>query len=375
MSTPTEVLPKLGWEALIEHWRSDLLAGFLVFLIALPLCLGIALASGFPPAAGIITAVVGGLIVSRLNGSYVTINGPAAGLIVVILNSVQVLGEGDPIAGYHYTLAAIMLAGALQFLMGVNRLGQWSTLVPSAVVHGMLAAIGIIILAKQSHVLLGVTPNTDSIITALIQIPQSLFHPQPQIALIGLTGLGVLIVWPLLKQPTLKLIPAPIMVLVTGMLLGQFFGLQHEHLHPFLSSAEIVAGHEHLIAPQYLVDLPDQVSAFFALPDFAKMTSLTFWEAVLSICLVGSLETLLSANAVDKLDPYKRQSDLDQELTAVGLGNMIVGFIGGLPMIAEIVRSSANINNGAKTAWANFFHGLILAVFVVFFPQDRKSVV
>lgn len=369
MSIQPELLPKVGWDGLKEHWRNDLLSGFLVFLIALPLCLGIAIASGFPPSAGLITALVGGLVISRLNGSYVTINGPAAGLIVVILSAVQTLGEGDAQAGYRYTLAAIMLAGAMQFLMGVNRTGQLSAFFPSAVVHGMLAAIGIIIIAKQSHVLLGVDPEPGSIFSTLAQIPHSLLNPDPVIALIGLSGLVVLFFWPRVKQPTLKLIPAPIMVVLVGMGFGQFFGLQHEHLHPFLSGAELAAGHAHLIAPRFLVDIPDQFSDFFYLPDFSKMQTLAFWETAVSICLVSSLESLLSANAVDKLDPYQRSSDLDRDLTAVGLGNMIVGFIGGLPMIAEIVRSSANINNGAKTGWANFFHGLILLVFVVLFPH------
>ncbi|MGZ8152065.1 MAG: SulP family inorganic anion transporter [Methylovulum sp.] len=363
------LLPKTGLDGLKENWRSELLAGFFVFLIALPLCLGIAIASGFPPSAGIITAIVGGLLVSRLNGSYVTINGPAAGLIVVIFSAVQALGEGDPLAGYRYTLAAIMIAGILQVLMGVYKAGQFSAFFPAAVVHGMLAAIGIIIIAKQSHVMLGASPEPGSIFSTIAQIPHSLLNPNPEIAFIGLSGLAILIVWPMLKHTRLKMIPAPIVVLLAGMGLGQFFGLQHEHIHLFLSDAALKAGHEHLIAPQFLVAIPDQFSSFFYLPDFSKAFTLEFWEAVISICLVGSLESLLSANAVDKLDPYKRSSNLDQDLAAVGFGNAVAGFLGGLPMIAEIVRSSANVNNGAKTGWANFFHGLILLAFVVLFPH------
>lgn len=362
-------LPKTGLNGLMENWRSDLLSGFFVFLIALPLCLGIAVASGFPPSAGIITAIIGGILVSRLNGSFVTINGPAAGLIVVVFNAVQVLGEGDSMAGYRYTLAAIMLAGGLQVMMGVYKAGQFSAFFPAAVVHGMLAAIGIIIIAKQSHVMLGVIPEPGSILSTIAQIPHSLLNPNPRIAFIGLSGLAVLILWPMVKHPKLKSIPAPLVVLLTGMGLAQIFGLQHEHWHPFLSDTEIKAGHQHLIAPQYLVAIPDQISDFFYLPDFSKVLTIEFWTAVIGICLVGSLETLLSANAVDKLDPYKRMSDLDRDLTAVGYGNVVAGFLGGLPMIAEIVRSSANVNYGAKTGWANFFQGLILLGFVVLFPH------
>ena len=156
MNKPSpSTLPKTGVAGLAEHWRSDLLSGFLVFLIALPLCLGISVASGFPPSAGIITAIIGGILVSRINGSFLTINGPAAGLIVVVLASVQSLGEGDAMAGYRYTLAAIVVAGVIQVLMGVFKTGQLSAFFPTSVVHGMMAAIGLIIIATQFHVMLG----------------------------------------------------------------------------------------------------------------------------------------------------------------------------------------------------------------------------
>jgi MFS superfamily sulfate permease-like transporter len=362
-------LPKTGLDGLKENWRSDLQSGFFVFLVALPLCLGISIASGFPPSAGIITAIVGGLLVSRMNGSFVTITGPAAGLIVVILSAVQTLGEGDPIAGYRYTLAAIMLAGALQVFLGVYRAGQYSAFFPTAVVHGMLAAIGIIIIAKQSHVMLGANPDPGGILSTLAQIPTSVLNLNPVIAAIGLSGLAILIFWPWVKHPKLKAIPAPLVVLVMGMVLAQILGLQHEHWHPLMSEDELAKGHAHLIAPQFLVDIPDELASFFYFPDFSKTFTLDFWGAVISICLVSSLETMLSASAVDKLDPCKRSSDLDQDLAAIGFGNAVAGFIGGLPMISDIIRSSANIEYGAKTGWSNFFHGLILLVFVALFPH------
>ncbi len=352
-----------GLESLKAHWQNDLLAGFFVFLVALPLCLAIAMASGFPPSAGIITAIVGGLLVSRINGSFVTINGPAAGLIVVVYSAVQALGQGDAMAGYRYTLAAIVVAGAFQVLMGLYKAGRFSAFFPASVVHGMLAAIGLIIIAKQSHIMLGVTPESGSILSMIAQIPYSLTHPKEEIAYIGLSGLAVLIFWPLLKHPMLKKIPAPLMVLLVGMGLGQFYGLQHEHLHL------IMTDHVHLIGPEFLVQIPDDFAASFFFPDFSKWMTTEFWSAVISICLVGSLESLLSAAAIDKLDPEQRKSDLDKDLAAVGAGNMLSGLIGGLPMIAEIVRSSANINSGAKTGWANFFHGLILLAFVALFPH------
>ncbi|MCK5925150.1 MAG: SulP family inorganic anion transporter [Methylococcales bacterium] len=361
-----QTIPKTGLEGLKENWRSDLTAGFAVFLTALPLCLAIALASGFPPASGIITALIGGLLISRINGSFITVNGPAAGLIVVIFASVQTLGAGDVIAGYRYTLAAIVIASALQVLMGWSKIGRLSAFFPVSVVHGMLAAIGIIIMAKQFHIMLGVTPNEGNIFSIIAQIPASLLNPTPKIAAIGLSGLLIIIFWPMFRPLKFKLIPLPLIVLFMGMMLAQIFGLQHEHIHLHFSAIE---AHQHMVEPQFLVKLPDYFFSNFYYPDFSKTFTLDFFGAMISICLVGSLETLLSTTAIDKLDPYQRKSNLNRDLTAIGFGNMLAGFIGGLPMIAEIIRSTTNVNNGAKTGWANFFHALILLIFVVVFPH------
>jgi MFS superfamily sulfate permease-like transporter len=376
MSTASlSTLPKTGLAGLKENWQSDLLSGFLVFLIALPLCLGISMASGFPPSAGIITAIIGGVLVSRLNGSFVTINGPAAGLIVVVLGAVQELGEGDAMAGYRYALAAIVVASAIQVLMGVFKAGRLSSYFPASVVHGMLAAIGIIIMAKQIHVMLGTTPEKgSSLFSTIAQIPHSLLNPNYEIAIIGFTGLAILIVWSCIKNPLLKMIPAPLVVVLVGIGLAKYFDLDHEHMYLFLPDAAILPHHEQTVGPKFLVAISDNFMSSFYFPDFSKLPTIEFWEAVISISLVGSLESLLSAMAVDKLDPYKRHSNLDRDLTAVGVGNLVSGLIGGLPMIAEIVRSSANVNNGAKTQWANFFHGTFLLLFVVLFPRLIHSI-
>ena len=356
MNTPSRsAIPQTGLAGLKENWRSDLQSGLLVFLIALPLCLGISVASGFPPSAGIITAIIGGVLVSRISGSYLTINGPAAGLIVVVLAAVQALGEGDALAGYRYTLAAIVVASVLQVLMGVYKMGQLSSFFPTSVVHGMLAAIGIIIIATQTHVMLGVTPEPGSLFSVITQIPHSLLSMNAEIGLISFLGLLILIVWPFTESR----IPAPVIAVLVGIIFAWHFDLAQDQA---ASRSKFVVG------------IPDDFLAGFYFPDFSKITTMAFWEAVLGISLVGSLESLLSATAVDKLDPYKRTSDLDRDLTAIGLGNFVAGLMGGLPMIAEIVRSSANINNGAKTAWANFFHGLILLLFVVLFTGFIQSI-
>jgi MFS superfamily sulfate permease-like transporter len=369
MSNPNQNIPKLGILGLKQNWRKDLQSGFLVFLLALPLCLGVALASGFPTAAGIIPAVVGGLLVSRINGTFVTITGPSAGLIVVLLAAVESLGKGDMMVGYQLTLAAIVISGFLQIIAGYFKVGKIGALFPAAVVHGMLAAIGIIIIAKQVHIMLGINTIYDSIFKTIGQIPNSFLHPTSGIATIGFISLAILIFWPYIKHPVLKKIPSPLVVLVVGMGLAQIYGVQHDHIHLFFLDQVYLEEHEHLVAPEYLVDIPDQISSIFYFPDFSKVLSMEFLAAVTSLFLIGSLESLVGAVAIDKLDPYKRESDLDKDLTANGVGNIVCGFLGGLPLMTEIVRSSANIENGARTGWANFFHGLIFLAFVILFPH------
>ncbi|MEC4747803.1 SulP family inorganic anion transporter [Methylomicrobium sp. Wu6] len=374
LSTMSSGSPSTGIAGLKENWRVDLLSGFLVFLIALPLCLGISMASGFPPSAGLITAIIGGIVVSRINGSFMTINGPAAGLIVVVLDAVQNLGQGDAMAGYRYTLAAIVVASALQIVLGLFKAGRLSSFFPASVVHGMLAAIGIIIMAKQIHVMLGVTPEKGSLFSTIAQIPHSIINLNPEIAMIGVTSIAILIFWRVVREPQLKMLPAPILVVLAGIGLARFYDLDHEHMYLFLPDASFLPHHEATVGPKFLVAISDNFLSSFYFPDFSKIATAEFWEAVVTICLVGSLESLLSAVAVDKLDPYRRHSNLDRDLTAVGVGNLVCGMIGGLPMIAEIVRSSANCNNGAKTGWANFFHGVFLLLFVVLFPRLIHSI-
>ncbi len=360
-SAPT---PKTGFAGLTENWRYDIVSGFLVFLIALPLCLGVANASGFPPMAGVISAIIGGLLVSQINGTHVTVTGPAAGLIVVILTAVQSLGQGDAMAGYRQTLAAIVVSGVLQFILGWYRAGRLAAFFPSTVIHGMLAAIGIIIMAKQIPLMAGVQPLTGGVLPGIAAIPHDLVYFIPQIAFIGLVSLGILIGWHKIRLPALKKIPAPIAVIIVGIVLGQWFGLAQLKVgQDFILPKDLVLG------PEFLVDIPDTLLASLYFPDFSKLGSWVFWESVVAITLVGSLETLLVASAVDTLDPYKRYSDLNRDLRALGIGNALSGLVGGLPIIVEILRSSTNVNSGAKTPWSSFFHGAFMLLFVLLFPK------
>jgi MFS superfamily sulfate permease-like transporter len=346
------------------HWKSDLVSGFLVFLIALPLCIGIALASGFPTLSGIITAVIGGLLVTFIGGGHVAIKGPAAGLIVIALGAVTELGAGqaDPLAGYKLALAAIVISGILQAMLGVLKAGSLSDFFPSSAVHGLLASIGIIIFSKQIHVALGVKPDAKEPLELLAAIPSSLKNMNPEIALIGLVSLFILFTLPLIKNNIIKKIPAPMLVILVAIPLGKYFDLDHIHKFTFWEQAFTID------PAKVLVNIPNNIMDGFNFPDWSMVTSIVTWKYVIMFTLVGSLESVLSAKAVDVLDPQKRKTQMNKDLIGVGIGNAIAGLLGGLPMITEIVRSSANINNGAKTKWSNFYHGIFLLSFVAFVP-------
>ncbi len=340
--------PKKGLAGLKAHFKEDLSSGFSVSLIALPLCLGIAIASGVPPLAGLITAIVGGLIGSRISGTFVTISGPAAGLIVVILGAAEGLGGAGVetgYAGYPHTLGAIVVAGAIMALFGLLKVGKVGDFFPSAAVHGMLAAIGVIIMIKQFFPAIGVQPEKASILETATQIPNALLQTNSYAALIAVTTVLILIAHPKINWKPVQAVPAPMWVMIITISLAQYFG------------SDKLA----------LVQMPKDLfgSDGFTLPSFSKIGEGAFWSAVIGIALVAAIESLLSAKAVDALDPYQRKSDLDKDLLAMGSSSSIAALIGGLPMISEIVRSSANVNNGGKTQWANFFHGAFLLVFLL----------
>jgi MFS superfamily sulfate permease-like transporter len=341
--------------------RADMTAGFLVFLIALPLCLGISMASGFPPIAGITTAIVGGLISTFVGSARLTIKGPAAGLIVIVLGAVTELGQGDALTGYRRTLAVGVAAAVIQILLSLARAGTIGSLMPPSVVHGMLAAIGVIIVSKQAHTLMGVSPTSKGPLPLLAEIPRSVAHANPEILVIGVCTLVVLFGLPLLPWRWAKKVPAQMVALVLAIPLGLCFDLDHQHTFSF-------QGHEYSVGPQYLIHLPGNLLRSLAFPDFSHLLDAISLKYILMFTLVGSIESVLSVSAVDALDPAKCASDLDKDLRAVGIGNAIAALLGGLPMISEIVRSKANIDSGATSRRANFFHGLFLLGFVVLLP-------
>lgn len=361
--TETLDIPKTGFAGLRENLAADLRAGLSISLIALPLSLGIALASGFPPIAGLIAAIVGGMLVSRISGSYVTINGPAAGLIVVNLAAVESLGQGDPTAGYLYAIAAVFVAGILIFLIGAANAGKLADTFPTSVIHGMLTYIGVVIFAKMIFKMTGVVPEVhdvmgSNVVGTIVAIPQAFTGMIPSVTIIGVVSLLIMIFHPMLKVKWIQLIPAPLWVLIFAIPAGVVLnvGTLQEQLN-------LGEGNELLLAlPGNPLNGIAWVGGFQ--PDFGKIMTFAFWYAVISIALVTAIESALSAKAVDQLDPYKRHSDISKDIRGVGIGGAVSGILGGLPMIAEIVRSKANVLMGARTGWANFFHGTFILIFI-----------
>lgn len=342
-------VPKDGLQGLKENFGPDMLSGFTVFLLALPLSLGIAKASDFPPLMGLVSAIIGGIVVGLFMGAKLTIKGPAAGLIVIVASAVAEFGGGE--TGWHLALGAIVVAGIIQILFGVLKLGKLVDFFPLSAIHGMLAAIGLIIIAKQVPVLLGVDPSMakgKGPLQLLGSIPSFLANLNPNVTIIGVVSLAIMQLWPKLKIKALKIVPAPLVVLLVAIPMQLFFDFSHTQ-KPFT-----------LVKIGNLLDNIKVNVSFEGLGQTG-----IFIKYVVMFALVGTLESLLTVKAIDLLDPYKRKSDTNKDLIALGLGNTLAGILGGLPMISEVARSSSNVSNGAKTRWANVFHGIFILVFVL----------
>lgn len=351
MKNKTQInsIPATGLAGLKQNWKSDMLSGFMVFLLALPLSLGIAKASGFPASMGVLTAMVGGLFTSMFKVSELTIKGPAAGLITICSGAILEFGGGE--MGWKIATAAIMVAAVFQILFALLKFGSLSDFFPHSAVHGMLAAIGIIIITKQIPVLLGDDPRMyagEGPIELLLDIPRFITHAHWHIAVVGLVSMVIMFGLPMIGFKIVKKIPAPMVVLIMAVPLSLYWHFKETE-------------------PAYsLVTIGDFWGSLGMNFDFSHIASFSFWKYVFMFLFVNSLESLLTVKAVDNLDPYKRISSYNRDLGALGVGNFVSGFLGGLPMISEVVRSSSNINFGAVTKWSNFFHGVFLLLAMIF---------
>jgi len=361
-----EKIPKTGIKGLIENWQSDVIAAVSVALIALPLSLGIALAAGAPAMSGNFSAIVGGVVTTLYRGGHISVNGPAKGVIGVILLGIALMDDGSGKA-FNYVLAAVVISGAIQMLLGLMKLGRLADIFHSSVIHGILAAIGIIIFAKQIHVALGTQSDSPSIIQNLIDAVLYLPQANPFVIIISLSGLLLLLLHSKISYRFFHFLPAPMWVIALSIPFVYAFNFFDQQTLFFLEK-------EYQVGPHLLLDIPDTIMDSVMFPDFSKINTIEFWTTVFSILIITSIESLAIAKAVDKIDPYKRKTDLNKDLTGIGLSTMVAGAIGGLPIIAVIIRSTVNIHNGAKTKWSNMYQGILLLLFIVLLSPIMRQV-
>jgi len=306
------------------------------------------------------------MLATFFSNSELTIKGPAAGLIVIAIGCVTEFGftgGEDPsldLQAYRLALGVGVVAGVIQIFLGLFRAGILGEFFPRSAVHGLLTAIGIIIMAKQFPIALGVRSDGKPL-ELIAKIPQFVMEMNPLVGLVGIMSLFIMFSYLFIKNQKIKVIPAPMVVLLVTVPLAMYLGFAQEQTYSF-------NGQEYSLGKRFLVAVPNNMFHAITFPDFSGLLTTTGWKYVVMFALIGSIESLLSAKAIDAIDPWKRKTDHDRDMLAVGVGNTIAAVVGGLPMISEIVRSRANIDNGARTRFANMFHGLFLLLFVALVP-------
>jgi MFS superfamily sulfate permease-like transporter len=348
---------------LFKNAAADIPASVVVFLVALPLCLGIALGSGAPLFSGIIAGMVGGIVIGLLSGSSLSISGPAAGLTAIVAVAI------GKMPAYEAFLLSVVIAGVLQVILGFLKAGIIGDYIPNSVIRGMLASIGLVLILKQFPHLIGYDKDYSGDETffqidsnnTFSELINSVNNITPFALIIGLISLIILFVWDrpaLKKKKFFKNLPGPLVVVVVGILINIFFS---------------VPGTRTSLNTSQLVNLPiatdfASFSSFFMFPKWEYLNNVDVWTVGLTIALVASIETLLGIEAVDKLDPLKRRTPANQELKAQGIGNIVSGLLGGLPLTSVIVRGSANVEAGAKSKFSAIMHGILILLSVLFIP-------
>ncbi len=343
---------------------SDFPASVVVFLIALPLCLGIALGSGAPSFSGIIGGIVGGIVIGMLSGSQLSVSGPAAGLTAIVAVAIGKLQV------FEAFLVAVVIGGILQVILGYIKAGILGDYIPSGVIKGMLAAIGLILILKQVPHLVGYEADFHGDETfeqkdgknTFSELFYSFKNILPTALIIGVISILLQILWDKVlakKAKFFKLVPSPLIVVLIGVAINEWLKS---------SRPEWALGASHLVSIP-IASTPGEFFSFFTFPDFSHLGNITVWTTALTIAIVASLETLLNIEASDELDPYKRVTPTNRELKAQGVGNLVSGLIGGLPLTSVIVRTSANVNAGAKTKMSAILHGMLLLLCVAMIPS------
>jgi MFS superfamily sulfate permease-like transporter len=345
---------------IFKHLSKDIPSGIVVFLVALPLCLGIALASGAPLFAGIIAGCIGGIVVGGISNSQVSVSGPAAGLAAVVFAAIASLGRFD------LFLMAVVIAGGIQILLGFIKAGRIADFFPHSVVEGMLAGIGIIIVLKQIPHALGYDKDAEGDLSffekggsnTLESFLNTFDNMLPGAIVISLIGLIILIAWDKISMLKNGKIPGALVVVIVGLIINYFFSQSGSPL---------------TIESTHLVQLPiiesfSSLKDIIVLPDFSSLGNIAVWKIAGTLAIVASIETLLCIEASDKMDPHKRFTDQNRELIAQGVGNMFSGLIGGLPITSVVVRSTANITAGNQTKASTIIHGIVLLLCAIFIP-------
>lgn len=359
LKTKTRTMSKKG---IFNNLKNDIPASIVVFFVAIPLCLGIALASGAPLFSGLIAGIIGGIVVGSLSGSKIGVSGPAAGLAAIVLTAIATIGS------YQDFLLAVVLGGVIQLIFGLVRFGIIGYFFPSSVIKGMLTGIGIIIILKQIPHFFGYDPNPEGNFAffqvdgkgTFSEILKTINHISLGPTTIGLISLFILILWDRVltkKSKIFQLIQGPLVAVIAGIV---FYSITQTNSSLIFSNSQLVS-----------VPVPDSIDSFlgqFTFPNFGAITNSDVWIVAFTIALVASLETLLCVEATDKLDPEKNVTPTNRELLAQGTGNIISGFIGGLPITQVIVRSSANIQSGGKSKMSAIFHGFLLLISVMLIP-------
>lgn len=346
---------------LLANIKYDLPSGLVVFLVALPLCLGIALASGAPFFSGIISGIIGGIVIGTLSNSPLSVSGPAAGLAALVLGAITSIGD------FSLFLCAVFIAGVLQMLLGLAKLGGIANYIPGSVIKGMLTSIGILIIAKQIPHAFGYDKDEKGNITELLpygdedihELLQPLQHVEVGVFLLCLLSIIIMVVWdkPFIKK-RIKFVPGALVAVIASVAINEVW---------IKTGSSLAVQNEHLVQIKEASSAKEFFS-FFTLPDFNGFLNSTVVVYGIIIALIASLETLLSIEAIDNLDPQRRVTNTNKELFAQGVGNTVAGLIGGLPVTSVIVRSSANVNSGAKSKLSTIIHGSLLLVSIILIP-------